>query len=248
MEWLLVICSRLRRVTRYYVIKSTKFNRRSCGPTGPKPSLSPRAASFLVATMIQASALNLHISDSCRNSCPKQSITESAPSRVGVDRYDNKLTCGIPTFAFGSPTTCTYCGDDRHAKDHVIPWSFQTISDKRIASGPMTFACRSCNLHLTNHYFGSFWERCTHAHSKIGESMHAEWAEYEIKKLDYINQCVVRNNMVENARNKIRAEWFMSRDFFLNIENLTHFENLYSSNEFLRDYFTGTVGMIKTYL
>lgn len=125
---------------------------------------------------------------------------------------------------FGNASTCTYCGEPAEEVDHVIAYSFQTILRVRLFGkrfGPLTYSCRECNHHLTNRYFDTFADRCRFASNRLSPKPSPEaWTEEELSALDPSLAAFIRRNNCRYQLRRIRASWFESRDYLLNIENL----------------------------
>lgn len=129
----------------------------------------------------------------------------------------------LPTFRFGNSNTCTYCGDRPQALDHVIPVSFQRTHDgaRKSSNGPLTWSCNLCNGLLGANWFDSFDDRCRFVVDRL-EYVTAplEWQSFELAHLDYGLRQGIK---YENNRRKwlrYRAQWYGSRDYWLNLENL----------------------------
>lgn len=159
----------------------------------------------------------------------------------------------IPHFDFGSPTTCTYCGDDANATDHVIAVSYQKSGRRKPSDrhgyGPVTYCCISCNSILSNKWFNGFEERCRHVSTSLNRHATAvQWTNKEIAKVDYSLQGYLEHERNKRLWYRYRADWFQSKDFFLNIEQLRYepaldrFSPVY--NEALADYFRSTLAFI----
>lgn len=130
----------------------------------------------------------------------------------------------LPFFRFGNPTTCCYCGDPAVGVDHVFCVASQTISrrssDKR-CYGPITFACYDCNSHIGSRAFDTFWERCEFASFRIKTKIKPIlWSNQELHGLDYSLKKFVERSIAKRRWIQSRADWFETREFMLNIEDM----------------------------
>lgn len=153
----------------------------------------------------------------------------------------------LPSFTFGDERDCTYCGDPATCRDHVIPVAYQTNDRKRKGEhsrhGPMCWACSDCNSHLSSRYFDSFKERCVWAHWRIERRVNPIiWSEYELSNLDYTLRSLVRKKVAKQRWMRQRADWYESRDFYLNLEGLIWEVNQLGTSStghrFVRAYFS----------
>jgi hypothetical protein len=132
----------------------------------------------------------------------------------------------MPRLTFGNSSICTYCGEPAEGMDHVIALSYQTFRLRRKHEmiegyGPMTFACKDCNSHLSNRYFDTFWHRCKFASSRLNSKARPIiWSEGEISVLDPSLAAYIRRANCKHLLFRFRADWFEGRDYLLNIENL----------------------------
>lgn len=129
----------------------------------------------------------------------------------------------LPVFTFGNTARCTYCGDPAVERDHVIPVSYQSVHEKNRTSGngPLTWACSDCNQALSNRYFDTFLARCEWAKWRLECKVKPiEWHNREIRELDHSLRDFVRTEAKKRLWMRNRADFFESRDFILNIENL----------------------------
>lgn len=129
----------------------------------------------------------------------------------------------LPVFSFGNPTSCVYCGDPAWTRDHVIAVSFQRTHRKHCfkTNGPWCWACKDCNIHLHNKFFDSFLSRCEWASWRISvKAKPIEWHEYELKPLDFGLRAYIKNDIAKRRWIQNRADFYGSREFYLNLENL----------------------------
>lgn len=129
-------------------------------------------------------------------------------------------------FKFGRQGLCTYCGDVGDSFDHcMIPVSSR-INNRRkgryhTGVGPMTFACRECNGHLSDRRFMTFWDRCTFAQCRLEKlAKPINWTNAEIQALDASLQSIIARDVAKRKWLRYRADWFQSREFCLNAEAL----------------------------
>lgn len=94
----------------------------------------------------------------------------------------------LPSFRFGNPTHCTYCGDPPSGRDHIIPVVYQRDHDRQrfAANGPWTYSCSECNHRLASKLYDSFKERCEAIRDKLDiAAAPIIWGNQELKELDY---------------------------------------------------------------
>lgn len=158
----------------------------------------------------------------------------------------------LPNFKFGNETICTYCGDKASGRDHVIPVRYQHLHDQSRgrSNGPITFACQRCNSKLGANWFDTFDERCRWMRDKIASiGLEVLWHKWELAKLDYNLQRSIQYTQNYRKWQRERADWYESRDYWLNIENLQwRLEERSASNPFLREYFGTTLRFLKEFL
>ena len=128
----------------------------------------------------------------------------------------------LPTFGFGNPNLCAYCGQLPQSRDHVIPVSYQ--SDRRrnwTEFGPWCWACLDCNSALTNRYFDSFKARCEWAQWRIeAKAKPIDWHKWELERLDRNLRSHIQTEMKKREWLRARADFYGSREFYLNLESL----------------------------
>ena len=160
----------------------------------------------------------------------------------------------LPHFKFGNDGICTYCGDDSDTFDHVIPISFQSEllrSEIPNEVGPVTFACRDCNHRLGNRYFDTFNQRCEWIQQRLSLKTKAvNWTKLELVRLDWGLRKFIERERDRRLWIQDRADWFDSRSFWLNIEDLTWIELLkpftLNFNKPLFEYFSNSISRIST--
>lgn len=155
----------------------------------------------------------------------------------------------LPSFIFGHSLHCAYCGDPSQSLDHVIPLSYETVERSRDI-GPKVYCCLSCNSVLRNLFFTTFDERCVYIRNRMERRAKAIlWTDAEIKTLDHSLQRYVERKRDANRWYRNRADWYESRDYVLNLENLTWqtFLDPYapSHHEHLHAYFSTTLYQIR---
>lgn len=151
----------------------------------------------------------------------------------------------LPNFSFGSPSCCTYCGCAATQKDHVIAVSYQSISKKHRFSGtgPWCWACGNCNRSLSNRYFDSFKDRCEWVQWLYeSKAKPIEWHIWELGPLDHNLRSHIRAEMERRKQFRGKADFYGSRDFYLNLESLiwevSQLRNSGIGAKFLASYFS----------
>lgn len=237
------------------MIKRLNNYRRSCGPTGPKALLSPRTA-FLFPLLSMFTTQG----GSPEALKPLNSAPETPPGRIliasechngsqgvsgrKISRLDLR-DIALPTFYFGNRNVCTYCGEVPSTEDHVIARSYQTDRRRNTTNpmGPMTYSCTKCNGYLLSKYFDSFLERCACVHSKLTKKAKPIlWTKAQLKCLDPSLQQYIAHDSAKRLLLRMRADWFESIDFLLNIEQITWLPEI-RGNGFLFEYFRSTLGI-----
>ena len=161
----------------------------------------------------------------------------------------------LPVFSFGDSRDCVYCGDPATQRDHIIAVSYQSGQSKKLsrrsAFGPWCWACGDCNSHLSNRYFDSFKERCEWAHWRISRKVKPiEWNEQQLSALDYTLRSYIRKQMAKRLWIQQRCDWYESREFYLNLENLIweicSLSDTGPGSKFIRSYFSSMLTDIST--
>lgn len=157
----------------------------------------------------------------------------------------------LPVFSFGDTFRCTYCGHPAKTRDHVIAVSYQRPSRRKANStcGPWCPCCNECNSHLYSHYFDTFEERCRFIQHRLElKAKPILWSIQETQHLDHNLRTYILNNRELRLSYRARADFFESRDFYIQIENLIHHcNNLLetTAGQFLQSYFQSTINQIK---
>lgn len=129
----------------------------------------------------------------------------------------------LPSFSFGSPNCCAYCGNKADCRDHVIAVSYQSNSKKHRFSGngPWVWSCNDCNENLSNRYFDTFGDRCEWNQWRLTAKVKpVEWHTWELKPMDYNLRSHIRAEMEQRKQWQSRADFYGSREFYLNLESL----------------------------
>lgn len=155
-------------------------------------------------------------------SLPVERLERTAPAPAWRWTVSEVIT--LPTFHFGSGNSCTYCGEPATSRDHVIAVSYQTIRKgaRFENNGPWCWSCSQCNSSLSNRYFDTFKDRCEWIHWRHEvQAKPINWHEWELKPIGHTLQSGIREEMQKRRRARCRADFYGSRDFYLNIESLT---------------------------
>lgn len=100
---------------------------------------------------------------------------------------------------------------------------------KDMTFGPQMWSCADCNRKISCKYFGSFMERCKHISdiwANLAISVSPEWDQWEVEELNgWLKNRVI---YLQNQKKRFyqRAQWFLSDEFFINIEGLLYEERL----------------------
>jgi hypothetical protein len=154
----------------------------------------------------------------------------------------------LPVFEFGDRRRCTYCGDPATARDHVIAVSYQQQTRTKAFSecGPWTWSCTECNTTLSNRWFDSFDERCRWVSWRLQKRVKPIlWTEAQLARLDFKLQNHIRQQTAKAKWSRYRADFYESRDYYLNLESLTwelaRRDTVTDARKFLAGYFRQTL-------
>ncbi len=166
----------------------------------------------------------------------------------------------LPDFVFGSVTCCGYCGDPANARDHIVPVSF-TFSRGRQkdrkkmpeGGGPVMRCCSRCNGYLGSRFFPTFLERVQFMNEKLKSKVKPIiWTKQEINALDISLRDIVLKDVQRRRWAQNRADWYESRDFWLNLEPLTYQPCLKPGNRAFHarcyEMFESTIFLIRMHL
>lgn len=130
----------------------------------------------------------------------------------------------LPVFSFGNAHVCAYCGDKEATdRDHVVAVSFQHVHKecRYECNGPWCWACRDCNRAIKNRYFDSFKDRCEWTHDRLAAKLQPiKWHKWELNELDKDFRGYIERDVHKRKRLWDRADFYQSRDFYLNLESL----------------------------
>lgn len=132
----------------------------------------------------------------------------------------------LPDFNFGNRRICTYCGDPPSGIDHCMsPVAAEATQKRRNTKrgyGPTTPACSWCNSTLSSRRFDSFYRRCEFIHERLERlATPILWSKHEIRNLDYSLQRYVQRCQDRLKWLRHRADWFLGREFAINVDALT---------------------------
>lgn len=159
----------------------------------------------------------------------------------------------IPSFIFGSPENCTYCGETPNALDHVIPVSQYSVKKRKAGGkerGVRTYACTQCNSILGDKYFDTFLERIMFVRGRLTEkagrnSRKAAWDDDEILELSGSIRNYVASKQFKIRAMDRRTEWPLSFRFYQAIGNLDTVHALTPSHpkyqEWVHAYFASVI-------
>lgn len=169
-------------------------------------------------------------------------------SLAGLEQAASAQAMSLPVFSFGHCSRCTYCGDPASDREHVIPVSYQAMNRKAafVARGPWTWACRDCNAALWNRGFDTFGARCEWAHWRLNKRLQPiHWTFGELSALDYGLRKHVQHEMAKRKWLFHRADWYQSREYYLNLESLAWEANQRKPDtpgaQFILAYFSDTL-------
>jgi hypothetical protein len=158
----------------------------------------------------------------------------------------------VPSFIFGDPEICMYCGAMSEDIDHVFPVGKRAFNSQELEikpfNGVRTYSCVSCMKALGNHTFKTFAKRLKFVlkfnreqSKKFGRK--ASWSDREINALDYTLQTYVRSKQNEMRALDAKVTWMSSLPFRIAIRNLSRVRELDRADmryrEWLADYFSG---------
>jgi uncharacterized protein YlaI len=129
----------------------------------------------------------------------------------------------VPSFTFGIPGFCTYCGGKSNSIDHVIPVSsyrMKTMMKRRGAAdaGIRTYACSKCNSRLGAKTFKTFRQRIEFVISKITKDASefkrdASWSDEEIAELDHTLRTYIANRQFRMREADEKTIWIHTIQF-----------------------------------
>jgi len=159
----------------------------------------------------------------------------------------------LPTFRFGSPSFCVYCGDIPDTDDHVIAVSNQTNYRQKgkVSYGPVAPACRKCNCNILNsRFFDSFYDRCEYVSRRLKKlALPVNWSDGDLQELSGTLKMFVENETHKRIWWTERSDWFQSRDWVLNLESLIYRPEFDTGNpcfhEGLFNYFNSTLNFLR---
>lgn len=142
---------------------------------------------------------------------------------------------------------CAYCGDPASTRDHIYPVSQQAFTRHYNGKyGPWCGSCRDCNAHFADRYFSSFVDRCEWQKWRLNKLAKAiRWKQRDIKGLNYELNALVKASQMKKRWLRYRADWYESRDYYLNLEpliwKLQEIEPTTEGNCFVLAFFAQTV-------
>lgn len=195
---------------------------------------------------------NLSNGDRGRSSAPP--IVEARLSTTAEKRNNRLLEFSgrLPVFSFGEEGTCSYCGDPATGRDHVIAVSFQHCHRRSVwtVNGPWTWCCALCNSFLGNRYFDESTLDADTFKCLDRKALPILWHFYELRTMDYTLKTLIAKTVAVRRWMRMRADWYGSRDHWLNLENLQWSMGKLRQKEmvFLEPYFRETMFQIKNLL
>jgi hypothetical protein len=129
-----------------------------------------------------------------------------------------------PSFIFGDPEYCTYCGVPANCLDHVIPVSsYKNIAAEQRRGGEdlglRTHSCQECNRFLGAKVFPTFYDRLIFSGERILKESKkfkrdASWTDEEIAELDDTLRSFVANRQLAMRQLDAQATWLNSSGFW----------------------------------
>lgn len=156
----------------------------------------------------------------------------------------------VPSFIFGNPNYCTYCGNKSNSIDHVIPISSYRNRHTKGGkdAGVRTYACMNCNGILGSKHFDTFRQRLEFVIGKITKAAAkfqrtASWSDEEIAEMDHTLRTYIANRQIEMRVADRRTVWATTYEFRASMETLkgVHCLNKESPKftKWIYDYFEG---------
>ena len=121
---------------------------------------------------------------------------------------------------------CIYCGDRATCRDHVVPFSYDSIAERTAADFPHTNivpACNNCNVTLGNIFIVSIAERAAYLHKTLETKnkkiiSQPEWSKEDMKHLTgslkkTITALAVKRNIIKERLSHMEN---MSKNHTLN--------------------------------
>lgn len=159
--------------------------------------------------------------------------TEFCPSTVNV--------------SFGSWEHCLYCGELPNSQDHVIPFSYYSIKERKpnagSSEGVKVKACMECNSLLSNKYFSNIIDRIEDVKNSIYKRnrkvlKNKEWDDYDLDELNYTLKTKVLSVETKRRIAKRRIDWITSEKGIHYLDNIkSQVKDQFGIDHFLRKFF-----------
>jgi hypothetical protein len=124
----------------------------------------------------------------------------------------------VDSFFFGSDAVCFYCGEPANSRDHVIPHSFLTITDRSFERGIFTKACRDCNVRMGAFMPDSLAAKCERINALLSRNYRSvlempEWTRRELRDMKRTLRTAVQLRLSKKAVACRRIFWQRTLDF-----------------------------------
>lgn len=154
----------------------------------------------------------------------------------------------VPSFLFGDPHICTYCGAPATCIDHAIPLaSYSDLPRRKLEmTGVRTYACHQCNGWLGAKVFPTFKERVEFVNGKLIAkaqkfSKDASWSDEEIAALDHTLRTYIASRQLQMRQADAQTTWQGSAGFWAVMSTLYRIPYLEKDDpkyvEWVADYF-----------
>lgn len=176
----------------------------------------------------------------CTNCGYKKIIHKDANNELSYSEI-----MALPTHVFGRKDHCFYCGEPPDARDHVIPWSFLSVTETRGSRpGPRCYACSDCNRRLSSRFFLTLRERAAAAQSLIRTAFKKElrlpeWTEKELNEMGYTLREHIKARQALRVLTEQRLEWpetATSKALWVETEQIA--VTNYQDNPWIYNFFT----------
>lgn len=173
-------------------------------------------------------------------------------SNVNIIHYnhDHDYTEFCPStvnISLGSWEHCLYCGELPNNQDHVIPFSYYSIKERKTnagsSEGVKVKACVECNSLLSNKYFSNIIDRIEDVKNSIYKRnrkvlKNKEWDDYDLDELNYTLKTKVLSVEIKRRIAKRRIDWITSEKGIHYLDNIkSEIKDMFGVDHFLRKFF-----------
>ena len=162
---------------------------------------------------------------------------------------ENDLDTFCPSsvnISLGSWEHCLYCGEVPNCQDHVIPFSYYSMKNRKRSGkdvGVKVKACMECNSLLSDKYFDNIIDRIDDVKYSIYKRNKKvlkmkPWEDSQIKELKHTLKSKVLAVETKRRRAKDRLDWITSLDgvnYFDKVKS--QIKDQFHTDHYLRRFF-----------